>query len=137
MCIRSQFLKVTFFISGQAVARPISQVSPHPHQKMQFSTKTFSTLFCENISVEHIAKTLNVDAAYFSRKFSSDMEISPKKYIMQKRIERSKELLATTDAGIFEISNSVGYDDQFYFCRIFKKSVGITPSEYRIRQAQL
>lgn len=87
--------------------------------------------FCERISVEQIASRLNLDIAYFSRKFTEEVGTSPKKYILKKRIERAKELLRTTDANIFEISNSVGYDDQFYFCRIFKKNVGVAPSEYR------
>lgn len=87
--------------------------------------------FCENISVNQIAARLNIDPAYFSRKFAEDIGIGPKKYILQKRIERAKELLHTTDASVFEISNSVGYSDQFYFCRIFKKIVGISPSQFQ------
>lgn len=62
--------------------------------------------------------------------------MSPKKYILHKRIERAKELLCVTDAGIFEISNSVGYEDQFYFCRIFKKMTNLSPSEYRKAKAR-
>jgi len=87
--------------------------------------------FCARISVDQLASRLNLDIAYFSRKFTEEVGTSPKKYILKKRIERAKELLRTTDANIFEISNSVGYDDQFYFCRIFKKNVGVAPSEYR------
>lgn len=87
--------------------------------------------FCEDISIERIAEHLSVDPAYFSRKFTEAMGVSPKKYILHKRIERAKELLNNSDAGIFEISNSVGYDDQFYFCRIFKKITHLSPSEYR------
>lgn len=87
--------------------------------------------FCENITVEQLAEHLSVDISHFSRKFTKKTGVSPKKYILDKRINRAKELLATTDASILEISNSVGYDDQFYFCRIFKKYTGVTPSEYR------
>ncbi len=87
--------------------------------------------FCSDITIEKIARLLNVDSAHFSRKFSQKMHLSPKTYILNKRIQRAKELLCTTDDGIFEISNSVGYEDQFYFCRIFKKYTGLSPSEYR------
>ena len=92
--------------------------------------------FCSPISVEQIAKNLFVDPAYFSRKFAERVGISPKKYILNKRIERAKELLRVTNAGILEISNSVGYDDSFYFCRIFKKMTNISPSEYRKTKAR-
>lgn len=87
--------------------------------------------YCTDISVEQIANRLSVDPAYFSRIFTEKVGISPKKYILLKRMERAKELLIATDAGIFEISNSVGYEDQFYFCRIFKKTTGSSPTEYR------
>lgn len=87
--------------------------------------------FCEKITVEQIAEHLSVDISHFSRKFTGKTGISPKKYILDKRINREKELLLTTAASVLEISNSVGYDDQFYFSRIFKKHTGFTPTEYR------
>ena len=90
--------------------------------------------YCTDISVAQIANRLSVDPAYFSRIFTEKVGISPKKYILLKRMERAKELLIATDAGIFEISNSVGYEDQFYFCRIFKKTMGSSPTEYRKKQ---
>lgn len=92
--------------------------------------------YCSGISVEQIAKNLSVDPAYFSRKFAKHVGVSPKKYILNKRIERAKELLCVTDAGVFEISNSVGYEDPFYFCRIFKKMTNFSPSEYRKAKAR-
>ena len=95
------------------------------------SLKIIDYNFCSNVSIEKIAESLHVDSAYFSRKFTEKMQLSPKEYILNKRIERAKELLCTTDANIFEISNSVGYEDQFYFCRIFKKYTSLSPSEYR------
>ncbi len=87
--------------------------------------------YCTNISVEQIAKRLSLDSSYFSRKFTAKVGISPKKYILQKRVERAKELLRIPDTSILEISNSVGYEDPFYFCRIFKKITRFSPSEYR------
>lgn len=87
--------------------------------------------YCSDISTRKIAEYLYIDPAYFSRKFSEKMNISPKRYIINKRIERAKELLDFTDASICEISNSVGYEDQFYFYRIFKKYTGMSPTEYR------
>lgn len=95
------------------------------------SLKIIEYNYCTNISVEKIAELLRVDPAYFSRKFTEKMGLSPKKYIINKRLERAKELLRSTDASIYEVSNSVGYEDQFYFYRIFKKYTKLSPSEYR------
>ena len=46
-------------------------------------------------------------------------------------MERAKELLTVTDVSIFEIANSVGYEDQLYFSRVFKNKIGLSPSDYR------
>lgn len=83
------------------------------------------------ISIEQIANRLSLNTSYFSRIFTGQVGASPKQYLLNKRMERAKELLTVTNASIFEISNSVGYEDQFYFCRIFKKYTGLSPIEYR------
>ena len=101
------------------------------------ATKIIDYNYCTNITVEQVAKYLSVDSSYFSRKFTQKAGISPKRYIVEKRIERAKELLCSTNAGILEVSNSVGYEDQFYFYRIFKKYTGLSPSEYRKKNAHL
>ena len=93
--------------------------------------------YCTTISVERIAEHLSVDPSYFSRRFAQKIGVSPKRYIIKKRIERAKELLCSTDAGVFEIANSVGYEDQFYFYKIFKKYTNLSPSEYRKKNAHL
>lgn len=87
--------------------------------------------YSSQISVEQIAESLTLNTAYFSRIFTKQVGISPKQYLLNKKIERAKELLKMTDASIGEIANSVGYEDQLYFSRIFKKHVGISPNEYR------
>lgn len=83
------------------------------------------------ITVEQIAKRLSLNTAYFSRVFLERVGTSPKQYLLNKRIRRAKELLTETNASVFEIANSVGYEDQLYFSRIFKKYVGVSPSEYK------
>ena len=93
--------------------------------------------YCSTITIEQIAEYLSVDPAYFSRRFAQKIGVSPKRYIIKKRIERAKELLCSNDAGVFEIANSVGYEDQFYFYKIFKKYTNLSPSEYRKTKAPL
>ncbi len=83
------------------------------------------------ISIEQIAQRLSLDAAYFSRLFSAKAGISPKQYLLRKRMERAKALLEETNATVLEISNSVGYEDPLYFSRIFKKHCGVSPMQYR------
>ena len=81
--------------------------------------------------MQEIAHTLHVDSAYLTRNFTQKYGITPKEYLIDKRIEYAKQLLRETDACIKEIAISIGYDDQLYFSRIFKKKEGLPPLEYR------
>ncbi len=83
------------------------------------------------ITIEQIAKRVSLNPSYFSRIFTEQVGIPPKQYVLNKRLERAKELLKETNASVFEIANSVGYDDQMYFSRIFKKHIGVSPIEYK------
>ena len=51
--------------------------------------------------------------------------------ILKKRIEKAKVYMETTDKKIYEISQSVGFDDTGYFSRIFKRYTGVSPKEYQ------
>ena len=55
----------------------------------------------------------------------------PRKYLTSIRVKKARELLESTDYGVGEIGNIVGYDNPLYFSRIFKKQTGISPAEYR------
>ena len=87
--------------------------------------------FNQHISIEEIAASLFITPEHLARRFVRRYGISPKNYLISKRIDAAKKLLCETDASIFEIANSVGYDDQLYFSRIFKTKVGVSPSAYR------
>lgn len=87
--------------------------------------------FDNEISVQNVARSLFVNAAYLTRKFSEKYGISPKEYMLQNKISYAKKLLEETNADIHEIANSVGYSDALYFSRIFKDKVGVSPSGYR------
>ena len=87
--------------------------------------------FCRAITVQEIAHTLHVDPAYLTRNFTQKYGIAPKERLIDKRIEYAKRLLRESDASIKEIAISVGYVDQLYFSRIFKKREGLSPLEYR------
>ena len=52
-------------------------------------------------------------------------------YIISKRIDSARELLINSDKKIKDICNEVGYKDIYYFTKVFKKEIGVSPSEYR------
>jgi two-component system response regulator YesN len=58
-------------------------------------------------------------------------------YVNRIRIERSKQLLLQDTLNLADISNMVGYEDQSYFSKVFKRVVGITPGRYRLSRGNL
>ena len=84
------------------------------------------------ISLEGLADYLGFTAQYVSRIFKEEYSQTFIEYVTWKRIELAKEYLASTTKNIMEISRLVGYQDQNYFCRVFKKTTGMTPKEYKL-----
>lgn len=84
-----------------------------------------------DLSLKAIAKKNNVSSGYFSVIFKKEIGQTLTEFVNQKRVERAKELLKTTSLQIQTIAQHCGILDLHYFCRIFKKHVGKTPSEYR------
>jgi YesN/AraC family two-component response regulator len=82
------------------------------------------------LSVREIAEKFNVSQQYLSRLFNKYFGKSAKEYMNNVRINRAKELLKTTPMSVKEVSYAVGINDPLYFSRLFKKLVGITPSEF-------
>ncbi len=85
----------------------------------------------KELSLELMAEMFHISPNYFSSLFRLSVGQSFMEYIIERRIEKAKKLLGQKDARSFEIAEKVGYDNPYYFCRIFKKYTGLTPSEYR------
>ena len=87
--------------------------------------------YSEDISRNILTDIFYLDPDYASKLFKKELGISFKNYLIQKRIEIAKNLLANTDLPINTIADNVGYGNYSYFTRIFKKVIGVTPIEYR------
>lgn len=79
-----------------------------------------------------IANEVNLSTFRFAHVFKQYAGISPIDYVIKIRIDNAKRLLKATDKPVSEIANDVGFFDQNYFTRIFKKLEKTTPSKYRM-----
>ena len=84
-----------------------------------------------DITLEMLASTLNMNREYFCRLFKKATNITPVEYTNYVRIWKAENLLTTTRESILEISMAVGFSSVAYFNRVFKKLKGTTPSAYR------
>lgn len=85
------------------------------------------------LSIQSLAKKYYLNSAYFSDLFKKKFGISPKKYILAKKIEFAQHLLKTTSMQIQEISDRLNFESTAYFTKLFHCKTALTPSEYRSR----
>lgn len=86
--------------------------------------------YSHDISIDDVAKSVGVSRSHLYRVFMSNVGKSPIDYLTEYRINEACNLLRTSNLSIAEIATSVGFFDQFYFSRVFKKAVGVPPSRY-------
>ncbi len=84
-----------------------------------------------DFSVSQVAKELCVSKEHLSRIFKKKYGVSVVEYLTNMRIKRAKFLLINTSFSIQKIAEKCGFFDASYFSRTFKKTVGVTPSEYK------
>ena len=85
----------------------------------------------ENMSLNAVAQVANISANHFSALFSQNIGQTFIEYLTGIRMEHAKELLRCTGKRASEIALEVGYKDSHYFSYLFKKTQGMTPSDYR------
>lgn len=85
----------------------------------------------EEISLEEISRRVEISPFYFSKLFKEETGENFIDYITMARMQKAKDLLRDQSRSIKEISAATGYSDPNYFSKLFKKIVGLTPTEYR------
>jgi two-component system response regulator YesN len=87
--------------------------------------------YMKKITLEEVSSHVYLSASYFSKVFNDEMKCNFNAYLNKIRIEVSKNLLMDKSLSLIDISNLIGYEDQSYFNKVFKKATGISPGHYR------
>lgn len=99
--------------------------------KLKEMLNYISEYYREDLDLANLAKTFNFNYSYLSSYFNNRMGEGFSEYLNRIRIGQACRLLEKEELPIAVISAMVGYSDQSYFCRVFKKITGETPSAYR------
>lgn len=83
------------------------------------------------MTLQHIAERFFISRENVSRKFKQISGENLSDYLTSLRIGKAKTLLHNTGLRLSQIAGLVGYEDEKYFSRVFKKATGLTPREYR------
>nr|WP_314465268.1 AraC family transcriptional regulator [uncultured Clostridium sp.] len=85
----------------------------------------------DNLSLKEIAEEFEFSRSYLNVIFQKYTKHAPMDFYFHLKMKEACKLLKSTDLYIYEVAEKLGYKDQYYFSRIFKKMVGISPKEYR------
>lgn len=98
---------------------------------MQQIVNEIQNRYTENITLTELAETYGISIGHLSNLVKQELKLPFSEYIAAKRIQKAKELLADETLSIEQIAEQTGYRDYFYFTKVFKKAVGVSPSKYR------
>lgn len=100
-------------------------------QELQPVIEYFDKHFTDEISMEEMAKKVNLSSTHFNHRFRKLLRVSPTEYILSRRIQEAQRLLTSTAKSIGEVGVAVGFYDQSHFTKRFRKVTGMTPLAYR------
>jgi two-component system response regulator YesN len=88
--------------------------------------------FHKDISLNELSKLFYLSPQYISKRFKEVYKTNIISYLTDLRMEKAKLLLTNSRRTVSEIAYSLGYDDENYFGKVFKKSIGVSPKNYKI-----
>lgn len=87
--------------------------------------------FKEALTLEQLAEEGHMNKYYLSHAFKREYGVSPINYLISRRIDESKYLLAETDLSMSQIAQLLGFSSLSYFSQVFRRTQGVSPKEYR------
>ena len=120
-------------VLNDALSRAMERICPVQEQGEAIDqiAKYIETHYAEELTLQLMSERFYLSREYISRRFKQRFSVNLSDYIQTIRLNRAKELLGETDARIYEIAVEVGYQDDKYFRKVFKKQFGMTPNEFR------
>ena len=112
-----------------------SQTSPisdkNKKQNLQAIKEYIDTHYADKITLDQLSSKYFINKFYLTRSFKDQFGLPVNSYLIQIRVTHAKQLLRFTDLSVEKIGQECGMNDANYFSRIFKKTEGIAPGEYR------
>ena len=114
-----------------ALAVPTEPQAFTTHRQCAAVRQYIDLHFKEALTLDHLAEEGHMNKYYLSHAFKREYGVSPINYLISRRIEESKYLLAETDLSMSQIAQLLGFSSLSYFSQVFRRTLGLTPMEYR------
>lgn len=132
LSIKVSFYKLVYSIFQELID---GQGKPYEMDKAEVARLYIEQHIHEPITIQLLADSLEISTRHLLRIFKERYGIGPQIYLQQLRIERAKQYLLSNQYGIREVAISLGYEDEYYFSRAFKKETNMAPSIFRRKYA--
>ncbi|WP_159881971.1 helix-turn-helix domain-containing protein [Paenibacillus puerhi] len=119
-------LASAFSLTLQMPREPEAELQDYVEQTRRYMLEQYY----EPTDMEEIARSSGVSASRFYQAFRRRTGLSPHKYLTKTRLQAALTLLADSNLPILNVAHTVGYPDEYYFSRLFKKQMGLSPTEY-------
>lgn len=130
----SLLLEVLITLLEREEIKKASLIDQHAHtdqRRIEAAIILMQEKLAEELSVEELARTSGLSASHFSHLFHKWTGHTPIEHLTKMRIQKSKELLDNFHLTIKEVANRCGFKAASYYTRIFARSTGLSPSQYR------
>lgn len=134
--LRVQMLLHDFFASLVKLSPVTATGGVIPQTKESYVHRSLDFLhthYAEDITVAQLANLVGLDRKYLSALFKNAVGLPPQQYLLKYRMERASELLKRGKLTVGEVARSVGYHDALLFSKMFRKTIGVSPSDYRMQ----
>jgi DNA-binding GntR family transcriptional regulator/AraC-like DNA-binding protein len=85
----------------------------------------------DELTLDEMAESAGLSTAHFSQMFRKSTGESPHQFVLRNRIERAKQMLRTSEGRVLDVAVACGFKTQQHFARVFRRTSGVTPTEYR------
>ena len=118
-------------------AESYEAVKPEGARKIEQSIAYMMQHLNQPLQVAKLAQTAHTSPSHFFVLFKRWVGSSPIDYFIRLRMQQACRLLTATNLSVKEIAADLGYDDPFYFSRVFKSVHGVAPSDFRVMTGNL
>lgn len=124
LCLLMQEILESFM---GAMLRQQDKGNPYIRKALRYMSDHYN----QHLELHQVAKQVGLSPSYFSTLFRQTVGVSFREHLNWIRVEESKRLLLNQEITLADIAISMGFPDQSYYCKVFKKIVGITPGKFR------
>lgn len=138
-CRQVSYQSTIFIKASTILQRLLIELSiQYPDKNANMSLTRFEQVdyylrenIAKSLTLDDMAMAFGLSKFYFAKKFQKTVGVSPVRYFTEKKIHFACKLLDSGDQSIKSIAAQLGYDDAYYFSRLFKNIMGLSPSQYR------